>query len=416
MSDTLEQAWMAHLETVRWFGGKGADGTITRLEPLPWWTATDAIPAVRSEVATVSYPAGISDTYHLLVAYYPAGAEMPETEAPRTVLCTTADTGLSGDWQAVDATTDPGALQAFVAATAPAFASNPVGVWSGEQSNTTLIIGNTELFKLFRKIEPGPNLEAELLSALTDAAVPRVRHRLTAPWPAGATTDLGILLERIPQAQDGWVLASQACREDLDFADEAQALGEALADIHHRLSTVFGSVRTAGSQLHKQMNDRLAAAVRSAPELAPYASPLQGVFAAVAGHELAVQRIHGDFHLGQCLRNHTGWTIIDFEGEPAKSAADRRAPDSPWRDVAGMLRSFDYARSAHADPSGSVAIAWAKRSRDAFLRGYCGPTKPVAKLLRAYEMDKAIYEVLYELRNRPDWLEIPMTALREATT
>jgi maltokinase len=132
-----------------------------------------------------------------------------------------------------------------------------------------------------------------------------------------------------------------------------------------------------------------------------------------------VQRVHGDFHLGQTLwsaATHAGsggWTIIDFEGEPAKTAAERRAFDSPWRDVAGMVRSFDYVRSAHPDPSSEAATKWADEAREAFLMGYCGATT-TDDVLGGYVIDKAVYEVLYELRNRPDWVQIPMRAIRAA--
>ena len=290
-----------------------------------------------------------------------------------------------------------------------------MGVWSGEQSNTTLTLGDEDLYKLFRKVEPGPNLDAEVLVALGGDAVPAVRHRLEAAWPAGQSTDLGIVIERVPQARDGWVLATAACAGNRDFTAEAEALGEALATVHARLRDAFGSGQETGDDLADTMTRRLDAAVAAAPPLAPYAPALSSRLAALRGRDLTVQRVHGDFHLGQTLLGRDGWTIIDFEGEPAKTAAERRAPDSVWRDVAGMLRSFDYARSVHHDPSGPEATSWANQAREAFLTGYCGATTQ-DDVLRAYEIDKAIYEVLYELRNRPDWVEIPLSAVREAAT
>ena len=120
--------------------------------------------------------------------------------------------------------------------------------------------------------------------------------------------------------------------------------------------------------------------------------------------------MHGDFHLGQTLRTPSGWKIIDFEGEPAKTLAERAAPDSVWRDVAGMLRSFDYAAASLPGPASG---GWAAECREAFLEGYAGgPLPPAdAALLAPYEADKAIYEVIYEVRNRPDWVAIPMAAV-----
>ena len=125
---------------------------------------------------------------------------------------------------------------------------------------------------------------------------------------------------------------------------------------------------------------------------------------------VVVQRIHADFHLGQTLHTHRGWKIIDFEGEPAKTMAERRAPDAVWRDIAGMLRSFDYAAASVPGPRSQ---AWAAQCRTAFLRGYTGAELSAAdaSMLRAYEADKAIYEVVYEIRNRPDWVGIPLHAV-----
>ena len=408
----LAAAWTAHLQSVRWFGGKGAGARVTALHPLAPYTPPGEWPMLRSEVATLAYPDGHDEHYHLLVAWYP--------ERRPDALGSAAVDGVTA-W-AVDATTDPDAVRRFVAAVTrdPGDAMAWVRplpdadarVWSGEQSNTTLVVGDA-LFKLFRRIEPGPNLDAEVLVALAGRAAPGVLGRLTGAWPEGVRTDLGLVMERVPDARDGWEIATAACAEGRDFSDRARKLGAALARVHGLLAEAFDTGVLSGDDLADTMARRLEAALAQAPQLAPHAGSLRAAFAGVLGREIAVQRVHGDFHLGQTLLSPTGWTIIDFEGEPAKTAAERRAPDSPWRDVAGMLRSFDYARSAHADPASDAALGWASACREAFLDGYA-PERPDAALLRAYELDKAVYEVLYELRNRPDWLEIPLRAIREA--
>lgn len=404
----LHDAWMSHLESVRWFGGKGAGASIVGLEPVATHTDPDAVPAVRSEVATLAFPDGHTEYYHLLVALY------PESEhTPGTVLGTEEADGRGV--RVVDATTDPGALAAFVAATAPAFAEVPVAVWRGEQSNTTLTLGNSDLYKLFRRIEPGPNLDAEVLVALSGDRVPALRGRLTADWPAGHTTDLGIVLERIAGAEDGWERATAACVAGADFRREARDLGAALAEVHARLADAFGFEERSGDDLADTMASRLDAAAAVAPPLAEHVPALRSAFDALRGHTLAVQRVHGDFHLGQTLASPAGWTIIDFEGEPAKTAAERRAFDSPWRDVAGMVRSFDYARSAHPEPASAEALAWADAATAAFLDGYCAGEPPRADLLNGYVIDKAVYEVVYEIRNRPDWVQIPLRAVIAAS-
>ena len=147
-----------------------------------------------------------------------------------------------------------------------------------------------------------------------------------------------------------------------------------------------------------------------APALLTYRDGLVSCFDALGAEILDTQRVHGDFHLGQTLHTPDGWKIIDFEGEPAKTMAERRTPDSVWRDVAGMLRSFDYAAASVTGPG---SPSWAAECRAAFLDGYSGGglSETNAAMLRAYEADKAIYEVVYEVRNRPDWVSIPLGAV-----
>jgi maltokinase len=142
------------------------------------------------------------------------------------------------------------------------------------------------------------------------------------------------------------------------------------------------------------------------------------------------ERIHGDLHLGQLLRNEEGWFVLDFEGEPVRPVAERQAAASPLRDVAGMVRSFHYAaRTGLAERGRDVddelvdlADAWEVRAVEAYLAGYHHvegvdellPANDADrdKVLRAFELDKAIYEVIYELAHRPDWVDIPASAVR----
>jgi maltokinase len=171
---------------------------------------------------------------------------------------------------------------------------------------------------------------------------------------------------------------------------------------------------------------RLEAAVKEVPELAPARSRLRAAFAAVTGgrpEQTVLQRVHGDLHLGQVLHTPTRWLVIDFEGEPSAGLAERTAPHPPLRDVAGMLRSFDYAaahelRAGGHPPTGEaarIAARWTERMRSAFLRGYAtaagADPRTQSALLTAYELDKAVYEVIYEIRNRPTWVDVPLRAV-----
>jgi maltokinase len=179
--------------------------------------------------------------------------------------------------------------------------------------------------------------------------------------------------------------------------------------------------------LAEQMTARLDAALEVVPQLAGHADAIRALYADVArSTEPTVrQRVHGDLHLGQVLRTATGWIVLDFEGEPARPLAERRVLDSPLRDVAGMLRSFDYAArhmlvEQPEDPQRAYrAQEWAERNRAAFCTGYSHGSeldpRSGSALLRAFEADKAVYECVYEARNRPHWLMIPLNSLSRLT-
>ncbi len=171
------------------------------------------------------------------------------------------------------------------------------------------------------------------------------------------------------------------------------------------------------------MLQQLTVALDVVAELAPFERELRQIFTAfpqVPDPDLA-QRIHGDYHLGQVLRVDSGWVLLDFEGEPARPLAERVRLASPLRDIAGMLRSFDYASRfllQERVDSGNLAYRaeeWAQRNRAAFCDGYAtaagADPRDSEQLLRTFELDKAVYEVLYEARHRPSWVTIPLSAI-----
>ncbi|MFD7713807.1 maltokinase [Streptomyces sp. NPDC059785] len=293
---------------------------------------------------------------------------------------------------------------------------------TAEQSNSSVVYGDTYILKLLRRIVPGINPDLELPLALAREGCARVPAP-TAWMLAGLAEEtcvLGVLQPFLRDAADGWELALGELARGRDFGAEARALGRATAEVHTALARALPTLTVGQPQLElivDGMTERLEAAVQAVPTLRPYAPGLRSAFEALSalaaeGHTWTAQRIHGDLHLGQCLRAPSGaWSLIDFEGEPSKPLAERRMPQPPVRDIAGMLRSFDYAaHSAESRPAG-----WADACRAAYCNGYAEVagrdprTDPV--LLRAYETDKAIYEVLYEARHRPDWLPVPMAAI-----
>jgi maltokinase len=301
---------------------------------------------------------------------------------------------------------------------------------TAEQSNSSIVYGDTFILKLLRRVVPGVNPDLELPLALAREGCPRVPAPtawLHADLDEAAEESyvLGVLQPFVKGATDGWELALRELAKGEDFTAEARALGRATAEVHTALARALPSVTLGHAQLQllvDGMIERLESAVQAVPALRPYAPGLHSAFTALAdlaaeGRSWTAQRIHGDLHLGQCLRSPAGqWSLIDFEGEPSKPLSERRLPQPPARDVAGMLRSFDYA-ALSADPP---APGWAQSCRSAYCSGYAEVsgtdprTDPV--LLRAYETDKAVYEVVYEARHRPDWLPVPMAAIERYAT
>ncbi|MBD0324138.1 MAG: phosphotransferase, partial [Aldersonia sp.] len=310
---------------------------------------------------------------------------------------------------------------------------------SAEQSNTTVVFGEDLLVKFFRQVSPGINPDVELHRALGEAGckyVAPLRGWIESDLE-GVPTTLAMAQEFVNNASDGWRLALISVRDlfmeaDLhaselgsDFASESERLGAAVAHVHVDLARMLGSAeQSVSSGVIDTLQRNLDAAAQTVPELAEHRDAILAVYeeAAKSG-PITVQRIHNDLHLGQVLRTPDHWLLIDFEGEPLKSVDERRRPDSPLRDVAGMLRSFDYAGHQPLGDDGSLgeaqrkyrATEWVTRNASAFCDGYASVAgsdpRDASALLRAYELDKAVYEVTYEARNRPAWIHLPLRAI-----
>ena len=219
-------------------------------------------------------------------------------------------------------------------------------------------------------------------------------------------------------------MALHAAEAGTDFSGPARDLGEATAEVHATLAEVLGTAPTTADQAEAmvaEMRERFEAAVSEAPVLEEVRGPVDTVLrAACAARWPDRQRIHGDYHLGQVLHSpERGWVLLDFEGEPLRPLSERSLPDQWVRDVAGMLRSFDYVGDTREHADGASARAWVNAAQQAFLDGYTARAghdpRSLGPLLAAFELDKAMYEVVYEARNRPGWLAIPLGAVRRLT-
>ncbi|MFI7382760.1 maltokinase [Streptomyces sp. NPDC049813] len=286
-----------------------------------------------------------------------------------------------------------------------------------EQSNTSIVYGDELILKLFRHVQPGINPDLEVTGALA-------RHGFTqVPAPVGwfqteapFWSTLGMVQPFLTESTDGWELALESSRRHTGFTDEARELGRTTGELHVALAKAFptdpGPVDQP-AQLADVMTHKLLRAAARVAELRPYVPALQEIYAAAAtaGGHPPLQRTHGDLHLGQVLRAHGRWHIVDFEGEPAKPVPERRADRSPIADVAGMLRSFDYA----AQSGGEFHPQWGERCREAFCAGYAesGGFDPraVPAALNAHEAARAVYEVVYESVYRPDRIQVPLNAV-----
>ncbi len=443
------------IEGARWFGGKGRAGEVTDVRRLG--VIAEDGPRVVVDLAEVTYPDGDIDLYQVPLALYTD----PEHRLDHAFVGWWEDPEV-GWTHAYDAVHDRDAMAAYLRA----FAFPPDGPltfhrlsgepldttahstpFTGEQSNSSVAFGEQALLKIFRRVTPGTNPDIEIHDVLTRAGSDNIAAlygwvEVSTGSPDAGPFQLAMLQQFLRTASDGWELALTSVRNlfaeaDLyadevggDFAGEAQRLGEAVARIHALLAEHFPTVERSADDhraLSTAMTTRLDEAVSVVPELAPHATELRALFEAVGtlGSGQA-QRVHGDLHLGQTLRTAKGWKIVDFEGEPAKSLAERVRPDSPWRDVAGMLRSFDYAPRVAAMTAAATgdngteqrayrAAEWSARNQSAFLEAYTDHdlTADERTLLAAYVADKAVYECVYEARNRPTWLSIPMAALSQ---
>jgi maltokinase len=433
----------------RWFGSKARE--VAHIEVSECVTLREKVPQLALALVEARFGEGTHETYQV-----PLGARPAEEGWDERVI------GTAEGWTVYDALADPaagrellhrmrsgsqetveeGTLRFRWAATAGAELGGtvdvrPVGV---EQSNSSIVFGEALILKAFRRVEPGVNPELELLRFLSERGFPNIAP--LAGWYEfeGRFIDatLGILQEYLAGARDGWELALEEVASDPDgLLDRLRALGEVTGELHTVLGSDSASPDFAPDQPSQEALSLLTADVDEQIERIFLVLPETEAVAPIAGRGQDVReklqllsnigaggrviRTHGDYHLGQTMLSDRGWVILDFEGEPARPLPERRLKRSPLRDVAGMLRSFSYVTAGARLLRGvEVPEDWEGRARDAFLAGYfdrADPSllppgeAPTRQLLAVFELEKAVYELRYELNNRPDWVSIPVAGI-----
>jgi maltokinase len=433
----------------RWFGAKSRE--LAHINVLDSTVAREEEPALALALVEIRFHPGTHEIYHVPIGVRPARNGWTEgriAERGRQVLYdATADPQLAAELASL--MREQRTLEAPEGATIE-FRSvagveselghpreiRPMGV---EQSNTSLVFDDTLVLKLYRRLEPGINPELELLRFLTEHGFPNIPTLEGWAQYLGKPMDatLATLQHFVPNAGDGWQLALDSLAGDPEaFLGRVRRLGEVTGSLHTVLASDASDPAFSPEEPSAEALALLVATVDEEIDEAFLSLPDEPVLEPIAGrgeevrehlrrasHASAAGRVirhHGDYHLGQVLWGDDDWVVIDFEGEPARGLTERRRKRSPLRDVAGMLRSFAYAASASELERGTAPPAdWEERARSEFLAGYLDEVdsgivpsgQAFDRLLAVFELEKAVYELRYELDNRPDWVQIPVAGI-----
>jgi predicted trehalose synthase len=437
------------LASQRWFGAKSRDVLDARVVAAA--TAPGGPPLLSLAVVEVRFGLQTHELYQLLLGFRPAEDGWRDAVVEEV-----------GGWTAYDAMADPqlvrevvglmrreatlalpAATIAFHAVSGEGAGSDlgrvrPMGV---EQSNSSVVLDDRLVLKLYRRLEAGANPELELLRFLTERGFESI-----APLDGWASLEgdpldatLAILQRFVRSRGDGWQLALESLVSEPGWLPaRSRRLGEVTAGLHNALASDASDPSFAPEEPSFESVALLSASVDEEIEQVFVNLPERQSLAPIAGRGEEVRdrlrllshigpvgrviRHHGDYHLGQVLWSEAeDWLVLDFEGEPARSLPERRRKRSPLRDVAGMLRSFAYvALAAPILRDVGTPDGWEDRCRQPFLDGYLSAVDPsllpsgeagIARLLSVFELEKAVYELRYELDNRPDWVDIPVAGI-----
>jgi trehalose synthase-fused probable maltokinase len=429
-----EEAIVAFVREQRWFGAKSSDVVGARLvdsAALPGET-----PGLADALYEMQYGSGMHDLYQLILGPVSNGPEIAGGihEAAADTAFARALVELIGRGAMLD--TPEGTVE-FCGAGSRGLAPvvHDVRALGVEQSNSSVVIDDELIVKLYRRIEPGVNPELEMLHFFGTHGFDRVPE-LWGWWSyAGAlfSGSLGMVQRFVAGAVDGWALALQELASDpAAFVARTRRLGEVIGGMHAVLASEPDDPAFAPETASPESLALLTASVDEQIDEVFLSLPESDATTPIAGRGDAVRsllrdlstvgsvgrriRHHGDLHLGQILFVDGDWIVIDFEGEPARPLPERRLKSSPLRDVAGMLRSFSYAVAVSQVEQGDVEAALRANFLDGYLdaveRADLLPARDTTeRLLRIYELEKVVYELRYELANRPDWVSVPVVGI-----
>jgi trehalose synthase-fused probable maltokinase len=434
MLDLDEAALVEHVREQRWFGAKSRE--LVGATILDAAVLRELDPALVLVLAELRYPEGTHDLYQLLLGTEAGVNDALAEDSPARELVHLIRGGAK--IAAADGSVEFNSVPGFTALARELQVARRI---ESEQSNTSVVFDEELILKIYRRLEPGLNPELELLRFLTEQGFANIPA--LGGWyayigrPLEAT--LGILQTFVPAAIDGWELAlRELARAPDGFLGRLRRLGEVTGALHTALGSepsdpAFSAEEPSAESLAlltATIDDEIETVFAELPAdneaLEPIAGRAEDIRERLRGlGQLGaigkLIRHHGDYHLGQVLWASGDWLVIDFEGEPARPLAERRRKRSPLRDVAGMLRSFAYAASAASVLRGvDVPEDWETRARDEFLAGYMAMVdhsllpvgeEAMARLLAIFELEKAVYELRYELDNRPDWISIPAAGI-----